>query len=87
MSKKEQEIVKNAAKELIALLKKEKLILAWKKRQAARAKVKQSIEKICDENLPDVYDVNLFYEKCNALYEHIYDNYEDAKINIYTNIA
>lgn len=87
LSKKEIDIVKEAAKELIATLKKEKLVLDWKKRQFARAKVRQSIEEICDKKLPEVYDVDLFEKKCSAIYEHIYDCYQDAQVNIYSDIA
>ena len=64
----------------------EKLVLDWRKKQTTRAKVKEAIEIICDETLPEIYDKDLFQVKCNDLYNHFYDNYNNAKDNIY-NVA
>ena len=86
LSKKEFETVKAAAQKLIKVIKKEKLVLDWRKKQSTRAKVKEAIETICDETLPEIYDKELFQEKCNALYEHFYDYYNNAQDNIY-NVA
>ena len=86
LSKKEFETVKSAAQKLIKVIKKEKLVLDWRKKQSTRAKVKEAIETICDETLPAIYDKELFQEKCNALYEHFYDYYNNAGDNIY-NVA
>ena len=86
LSKKEFETVKAAAQKLIKVIKKEKLVLDWRKKQSTRAKVKEAIETICDETLPEIYDKDLFHEKCNALYEHFYDYYNNAQDNIY-NVA
>ena len=83
LSKKEFETVKAAAQKLIKVIKKEKLVLDWRKKQSTRAKVKEAIETICDEILPEIYNKELFQEKCNALYEHFYDYYNNAKDNIY----
>lgn len=87
LSKKEQEIVKNTAKELIDVLNRERLVYDWKKKQSTRAKVKLEIEQICDKNLPSVYDTDLFQKKCDDLYEHFYDNYNNAQDNIYHQVA
>ena len=86
LSKKKFENVKAAAQKLIKVIKKEKLVLDWRKKQSTRAKVKEAIETICDETLPEIYDKELFQEKCNALYEHFYDYYNNAQDNIY-NVA
>lgn len=83
LSKKEFETVKATAQKLIKVIKKEKLVLDWRKKQSTRAKVKEAIETICDEILPEIYNKELFQEKCNALYEHFYDYYNNAKDNIY----
>lgn len=87
LSKKEFEIVKNAAKELVAVIKKEKLVLDWRKKQATRAKVKKAIEDICDKVLPEIYDKDLFQIKCNNLFEHFYDCYASVEDNIYKKAA
>ena len=86
LSKKEFETVKAAAQTLIQVIKKEKLVLNWRKKQSTRAKVKEAIETICDETLPEIYDKDLFQEKCNSLYNHFYDYYNNAQDNIY-NVA
>ena len=83
LSKKEFETVKLAAQKLVKVIKKEKLVLDWRKKQSTRAKVKEAIETICDETLPEIYDKDLFQEKCNYLYNHFYDHYNNYKDNIY----
>ena len=60
--------------------------LCWGRTPNLQAKVKEAIETICDETLPEIYDKDLFQEKCNALYEHFYDYYNNAGDNIY-NVA
>ena len=86
LSKKEFETVKAAAQKLVQVIKKEKLVLNWRKKQSTRAKVKEAIETICDETLPEIYDKDLFQEKCNSLYNHFYDYYNNAQDNVY-NVA
>lgn len=86
LSKKEFETVKAAAQRLVKVIKKEKLVLNWRKKQSTRAKVKEAIETICDEALPEIYDKDLFQEKCNNLYDHFYDCYNNGDDNIY-NVA
>lgn len=83
LSKKEYELVKQSAKELIAVIKKEKLVLDWRKKQSTRAKVKTAIQDICDKTLPEIYDLDIFKDKCNSLYEHFYDNYNNKDDNTY----
>lgn len=86
LSKKEFETVKAAAQRLVKVIKKEKLVLNWRKKQSTRAKVKEAIETICDETLPEIYDKDLFQEKCNHIYDHFYDCYNNSNDNIY-NVA
>ena len=83
LSKKEIETVKSAAQKLIKVIKKEKLVMDWRKKQSTRAKVKEAIETICDEILPEIYDKDLFRQKCNTLYEHFYDCYNNKNDNFY----
>lgn len=86
LSQKEFEAVKAAAQRLVEVIKKEKLVLNWRKKQSTRAKVKEAIETICDETLPEIYDKDLFQEKCNHIYNHFYDCYNNSNDNIY-NVA
>lgn len=83
LTKKEIEQVKKTAKELLEILKKEKLIAGWRRMQAARAKVKVAINDICDKDLPEVYEEGIFKEKCDDLYMHFYDNYQSTSQNVY----
>ena len=74
LTKKEEAEVKKVARTLLQTLKAEKLVLDWRTRQATRADVRLTIEKILDE-LPDTYDENLYQEKCDLCYRHVYDAY------------
>ena len=46
LTEKGRKLVKKTARELLETLKREKLVLDWRKRQASRADVKVSIKKI-----------------------------------------
>ncbi len=74
LTKAEIETVKAVAKELLEKLKKERLILDWRKKQSTRAKVVSTIEEVCDK-LPEAYNTDIFKSKCDSLYVHLYDNY------------
>ncbi len=75
LNNKEKEKVKLAAKELLVSLKAGKLVLDWRKRQETRARVLIAIQKILDESLPRSYTPEVYQQKCNNVYEHIYENY------------
>jgi type I restriction enzyme R subunit len=79
LEKSEIEAVKKVAKELLENLKKEKLVIDWRKKQSARAKVSNAIHELCGDKLPDSYDTKLFQQKCNLIYLHFYDNYPNAE--------
>jgi len=64
-------------------LKQEKLVLDWRKRQQTRADVLLTIQTILDEGLPESYTRVMFGEKCNCVYQHIYDSYFGQKMSIY----
>ena len=55
LTRKERNQVKKTARELLEVLKREKLILDWRKRQQARAQVRVTIETVLDEGLPAAY--------------------------------
>ena len=74
LSKTEIEDVKKVAKELLDKLKKERLVFDWRKKQSTRAKVISTIEEVCDK-LPEAYNTDIFKNKCNTIYVHLYDNY------------
>jgi type I restriction enzyme R subunit len=62
------------AKDLLETLKREKLVLDWKKRQTTRAAVRYTIETMLDQ-LPRRYTPELYQRKCDAVYQHVFDSF------------
>ncbi len=83
LSDAERTQVKQAARTLLATLKREKLVLDWRKRQQSRAEVRVTIEKILDQTLPSRYDSTLFNQKSAAVFQHVYDAYYGAGRSVY----
>ena len=46
----------------------------WRKEQQSRAAVRLAVEQKLDE-LPEKYDRELFEQKCEVVYLHIFDSY------------
>src|ERR1035437_5733007 len=84
LSKAEEREVKKVAKQLLATLKQEKLVLDWKKRQSTRAAVRFTIETVLDE-LPRIYTPELYERKCETVYQHIFDSYQGQGKSQYAN--
>ena len=80
---KERAQVKKTARELLATLKHEKLVLDWRKRQQARAEVRVTIETLLDEGLPRAYTPELYQAKSDLVYQHVFDSYFGAGRSIY----
>jgi len=83
MSNSEREKVKVTARQLLATLKAEKLVLDWRKRQQARAEVRVTIEKVLDLGLPRIYTPELFEQKTTAMFQHVYDSYYGYGRSVY----
>jgi type I restriction enzyme R subunit len=83
LTKKEEQQVKKVGRELLEILKREKLVLDWRKRQQSRAQVRVTIEAIFDRGLPQAYTPELYQKKCDAVYQHVYDSYFGAGKSIY----
>ena len=66
--------VKRVARQLLDILKREKIVLDWQKKQQTRAAVKLSISEILDK-LPEVYTKEIYDNKCNQVYQYVYDRY------------
>jgi type I restriction enzyme, R subunit len=75
--------VKQTARKLLETLKTEKLTLDWRKRQQARAAVKVAIEEILDQ-LPAAYTQEVYQQKCEVVYQHVYESYFGADRSIYS---
>src|SRR5262249_40218440 len=79
LTKPEREQVKQIAKELLAVLKAERLVLDWRKQQKTRAAVRVSIFDAL-ERLPEPYTKDLYAQKCELVYQHVYEVYIGATI-------
>ncbi len=86
LTKKEEQQVKKVAHDLLDTLKREKLVLDWRKRQQSRALVRLAIEEMLDQ-LPERYSRDLYQQKCEAVYQHVYDAYVDAGRSVYVVVA
>jgi len=82
LTQRDRSAVKKVARELLARLKQEKLVLDWRKRQQTRADVKLTIETMLDE-LPRVFTPDLWQRKCDNVYQHVFDSYAGAGQSIY----
>jgi type I restriction enzyme R subunit len=85
LTKKEQGQVKKVARELLETLKREKLVLDWRKTQATRAAVRVTVEDKLDE-LPVVFTREIYAQKCNALYQHIFESYYGEGGSVYAGV-
>lgn len=83
LTKKEMADVKKVAKALLEKLKKEKLVLDWRKQQTTRAMVLTTIQEILDD-LPRAYTKELYEQKCDAVYQHFYEAYMGQGKSVYT---
>jgi Domain of unknown function (DUF3387) len=79
----EKDAVKRVARDLLATLKREKLVLDWRKRQQSRAQVRTTIETMLDQGLPATYTAELYQRKCDAVYQHVFDSYYGQGRSIY----
>ena len=84
LSKADEREVKRVSRELLETLKKEKLVLDWKKRQTTRAAVRYTVETVLD-NLPRVYTPQIYEQKCEQVYQHVFDSYTGLSATVYTN--
>lgn len=86
ITEKEEREVKRVARSLLETLKREKLVLDWRKRQQSRAGVRLCIEETLDE-LPSAYTKEIYAHKCDAVYQHVYDSYFGRGRSIYAEAA
>ena len=61
-------------RELLATLKREKLVLDWREKQQAKAGVMQTLKKGLGR-LPAVFTKDIRFEKMARTYAHVYDHY------------
>lgn len=87
LTKKQEAEVKRVARELVATLKREKLVLDWRKYQRTRADVRRTIETLLDKGLPDIYEEDIYNDKCERTYLHVFDAYVGAGQSVYASAA
>ena len=78
--------VKRVAEELLTVLRRDKLVLDWRKQQGTRAAVRVAVEETLDR-LPQVFTRQLYAQKCDAVYQHVFDSYWDDGRSVYDRVA
>ena len=86
MTEAERDAVKAISKDLLETLQRERLVLDWRQRQQSRAAVKVTVAEILDE-LPEHYTQEIYDQKCEVVYQHIYDCYYGNGNSIYGTAA
>jgi type I restriction enzyme, R subunit len=82
LTQQEESEVKQIARELLETLKREKLVLDWRKRQQTKASVEVTIKDMLDK-LPDRYSTEAYDQKCREIYQHVYESYSGQGQSIY----
>jgi type I restriction enzyme R subunit len=82
LSAAERKQVKKVARNLLQTLKQAKLVLDWRTRLRTRADVLATVKTILDE-LPRVYTKELYEEKCETVWQHVYDSYFGEGESVY----
>lgn len=59
------------------------LTFNWRQTYQARARVRLAIEETLDSGLPHSYTPELYQEKCGTVFEHFYENYQNANSRIF----
>jgi len=78
---------KAAAEDVLEALKREKLVLNWRKRQQAKAQVELTIKQILDAELPPAYTRAMYEKGCAAAYQHVFESHADAGHSVYATVG
>ncbi len=70
----ERDEVKKVVRSLLGRVR-EALVLNWRQKSQARARVKLVIEDTLDEGLPRAYTPEVYTAKCSRLFEHVYERF------------
>lgn len=83
LTKKEEKQVKLAAQALLKKLKNAKhtvLIEKWYKELQSQARVRREIQVVLSNTLPESYGQDLFEEKINVIFQHLYNQAERGMV-------
>jgi len=86
LSDAERTQVKAVAEELLGVLKQNKIVLDWRKEQATRAAVRVAVEETLDR-LPEKFTRQIYAQKCDAVYQHVFDSYWDDGHSVFETAA
>ena len=87
LTRAEEQDVKKAARTLLEKLKQEKLVLDWRKQQTTRAMVRYTIETVLENELPRAYSTDLYQQKCDTVYHHVYEAYVGQGKSVYAAVS
>jgi len=82
LTAREEQQIKKVAKEPLERLKSERLVLDWRKKQQARAAVRQLIEQMLDR-LPPAFTPAVYEQVCERAYLHVHDCYYGEGKSVY----
>jgi type I restriction enzyme R subunit len=82
LTEQEKSEVKKVARTLLETLKREKLVLDWRKKQQAKADVHVTIEEILDR-LPPSYSQEVYVQLCIDVFQHVYESYFGQGKSVY----
>ncbi len=74
--------LQKVAQTLLETLKREKLVLDWRKKQQARAAVQVTIGTILDR-LPASYSQEIYAQLCTDVFQHVYESYFGQGKSVY----
>ena len=83
LTESEKKQSKDVARKLLKTLKNGKLVLDWRKQQQSRAVVKLNVREVLDE-LPECYTREVYDQKCEAVYQHIFESYYGNGKSVYS---
>lgn len=79
LSDEEREEVKKVARLLLKRVK-QALVIDWRQKAQARAQVRLAIEDELDDGLPRAYSPELYQQKCSAVFEHVFETFNQADV-------
>src|SRR5665647_1116059 len=86
LTNKEREAVKKVAREMIAKLKAERLVIDWRQKSQARAAVQQMIANYYRDLPSPPYTKEIKLRKRELTFGHIYDSYAGAGRSVYQGV-
>ena len=78
--------MKKVARQLLERVK-SSLVLGWRQRVTARARVKIEIEDALDAGLPRAYSKEVYQVKCAAVFDNVYESYVGEGQSVYSEAA